>query len=89
MGSLEKDQDLSLLHELILWNLFPMVGCLGQPSCRGKILVMPQLDMLCLLTPMRGVTPFEWPWQRSEWGKYKGGWEGMVRKDGGETVIGM
>lgn len=43
MGSLEKEEDLSPLHELVLWNLFPMVGCLVQPLCRGEILVMSQL----------------------------------------------
>lgn len=40
-------------------------------------------------TPIRGVTPFEWQWQMSAWGKYKGCWEEMVRKDGGDTLVGM
>lgn len=43
MGSLEKEEDLSPLHELVLWNLFPMVGCLVKPLCRGEILVISQL----------------------------------------------
>ena len=35
-GSWRRDQDLSLMHELSLWNLFLMVGCLIQPCCRGE-----------------------------------------------------
>lgn len=37
------DQDLSLIHELTLWNLFPVVECW---NARGGILAWPQLHML-------------------------------------------
>lgn len=58
-------QDLSLIHELTLWNLFPMMECW---KAREKILVWPQLNMLSFVDSHGALCP-----QNGDGGRVDGG----------------
>lgn len=47
-SSQQWDQDLFQALELVLGTLFPMLGCLSQPWCRERSLVLPQFDVVKL-----------------------------------------
>lgn len=60
-----------------------MMGCFAQSSCRGRVLVLPQLNVSVFVDSLWEALPF----LRSGWGWI--GWEGEVGGEGAEMVIVM
>lgn len=66
------------------WELIPYTGSPCPAWIQGKGLVLWQLDMLCLLMPMRGLLLSFWVDMEEGWTEWKqrGGGEGKGRKGG-------
>lgn len=87
MEPLEVRQDLSQMHDLAFWNLFPMVESLAQAKYKGKSMVLPEFDTPCFVDSYG--KPYHL-WMEEELGvREKKVKKGTAGEEGGEAVLGI